>query len=108
MAIGTERFSISFSAFAPPYYFDGPGADIMAQAYPTLTAIDVTDNILRLDYLNKTGRVFKSQTIGLPKASGVPSTVSLWIDLRAREVVKSVVDGDEMIIPSAPTSTQSN
>jgi hypothetical protein len=51
-----------------------------APAEATITGINLVDEILHLDLLSDGGK-FKA---------------SLWIDLKAKKVIKSVVDGQEM------------
>ena len=48
---------------------------------PELTAVDLTDDILRVDLRNRWP---------------TPVPASIWIDLKSRSVIKSVVDGQEM------------
>ena len=64
---------------APLYFFEAtPGSSQPGDA--TISAIDVTDGILRLDLLSPGGE-FKG---------------SFWVDLSARKLVRAIVDGQEM------------
>ena len=70
------------------FYFSAgpyPGGAIIE---PQIETIDLTDGILRLDIRNPVTKI----------------AASIWIDLKAKTVVKSVVDGQEMDVSAVGTS----
>jgi hypothetical protein len=78
---------IGLSQVLSRWYFSmspAPGGGIVD---PQVEAINLTDGILRLDIRNP--------------ATKIPA--SLWIDLKAKRVIKSVVDGEEMDISAVGT-----
>ncbi len=73
-------FGVSLSVAAPFGFFTAQSLGGSQPGTPSIKAIDLTDGLLRLDLVSEGG-----------KFAG-----SFWIDLKARKVIKSIIDGQEM------------
>jgi|ERR1700722_3891982 len=76
----SKMFRVPLSLGAPFPFFTANSLGGSQPGTPTIKAIDLKDYILRLDLLS----------------SGNKFNGSFWIDLKARKLIKSVVDGQEM------------
>jgi hypothetical protein len=77
----SQQFRIRITAAAPPNFFLGPNSSgMIASASPKLQSAALTDGILQLDILGM----------------NLTQSGSFFIDLNARKVVKSIINGQEM------------
>jgi hypothetical protein len=76
----SEFNRISLMPVATQYFFSDVSAPGGGQPFPKIESLDLTDGILRLGIQN-------------PETKG---RATFWIDLKARKVIESVVDGQQM------------
>ena len=72
--------TVLFRSAAPFYYFSDAPSPGGAMVIPTTESLDLTDGVLRMDVRNPSTKI--------------PAT--FWVDLKAKKVIKSVVNGQEM------------